>query len=764
MTRIRFGGVFLLGVILCSLVALTMYSWAAMRVQEFLDHRALGSGSVLSSSTVLASVARPVSAEQTGDAGALGATHPLSKSTWQKVLAAHGYTESETQAPKTFEFLEPSSELRITAANKRSVIVTKAGEFFSIGENGSRQAAAQIELEPIPLGNYQSDGERVGLSVPLAAFSPAVVAAIVSVEDERFFRHFGIDLNGIARAFVVNVSAGGWVQGGSTLTQQLAKNIFLSFNRSLTRKFKEVFLSIALERALTKQQLLEIYLNEVYLGSQAGNPIRGVPAAARWLFNKSPGELTVSESALIAGMIQAPAINNPRTREENAEARRKVALQRMLDAGRISLSDLREALADRPRIYKPPSDTAPVAPPTGLAPYVAAAIGKSPTSDTARIQTTISPPLQRCAEQAVSNGAQQIARRLKRREKSVAPQIGFVAIDVDANATVALVGGTNFAVNKINHVTELPRQFGSIVKPFVYLRAFEDGLTLDSTIQDEPLTVGKWSPDNFDHQFRGAVTARYALENSLNIPAIRVAQRVGFDVVATTFAQFGITKSGTRSAKEIYPALAIGAVEGTLFDITNGYAALARGGRFLRAHTVSTYSDSTPSRGDKIADERAVFLVTNALQGVVQRGTARGLDAAGFPSIAGKTGTSDSTRDAWFVGFTPSHAIGVWVGYDNNQPLGLTGGVAAAPIAGAFLRCSSELIPKRRFVIPAGVVLRSVENNSGDSNVQEFYIAAEAATASTDAYSETDAAAAKIHRSVRRSGSNWLERFLGLQF
>ncbi len=745
-SQIRISGVLLLGLLLCAAVSIVMYIWASIQVQEYLVRRALKSGAVMSASTI-------VTSPDTVVLGSVAqAERPLSKSTWSKVLTAHGYTESEIEAPKTFAFLEALSQLRITDSNKRSSLVSKSGEIFSLEAAGARLPAKQLVLEPIPLGNYQSDGERVGLAVPLAAFSPSIVAAIVAVEDERFFSHFGIDLFGIARAFVANVSAGRWVQGGSTLTQQLAKNTFLSANRSLVRKFKEVFLSLALERALTKQQLLEIYLNEVYLGSEAGNPIRGVPAAAKWLFNKSAGELTISESALIAGMIQAPSINNPRTRPENAENRRKVALQRLLDAGRITASDSRVLETDKPLLFRPSDDAPSLIPSAGLAPYVAASARKSTSlSGNTGMQTTISPPLQRCAEQAVLTGTQQIGRRLKRREKSAPPQIGFVAIDVGANTTVALVGGTNFAVNKINHATDLQRQFGSVVKPFVYLRAFEGDFTLASRLQDEPLPLGKWNPENYDHQFRGVVTARYALENSLNLPSIRVANAIGIDAIAQTFTQFGLV----RTKPPAYPALAIGALEGTLFDITNGYAALARGGRYLRAQTLMV-QENTPQRGEQIADERAVFLVTNALQGVVQRGTGRGLDAQDFPSIAGKTGTSDSTRDAWFVGYTPTHAIGVWVGYDNNQPLGLTGGAAATPIVGSFLRCSSELVPKRRFMIPAGVELRSLEAQGDEQAVQEFFIDKPSSTASKSR------SGADPQATDRESSPSWFERWFGL--
>ena len=735
-----------------------MYSAAAMRVQDFLNTRRLARGAILSAATTI---------ESSGVRRASASVAPFSFVFLRRLLTAHGYTESLTSAPKTFHLIPGLSDLRITRLDASEYLISDLGVINALAANGVKTAARQLDLEPVPLGNYQSSQERVGLAVPLAAFSPHILKAVIAVEDDRFYRHFGIDPLGIARAALVNLSAGSWVQGGSTLTQQMAKNLFLTSDRSLVRKVKELFISLALERTLSKEQLLELYLNEVYLGSEAGNPIRGVPAAARWLFNKSPGALTISESALLAGMIQAPSINNPRTRQANAEARRRVALQRMMTTSAISNAEWKLALADKPLIYSTQNLSGSVIPSAGLAPYVAAAASQSELdSGNAQVQTTISPLLQRCAEQAVSTGAMQMSRRLKRRLKAGSaqansPQIGLVAIDVGKNRTVALVGGTNFAINKINHATGLKRQLGSTVKPFVYLRAFENGVTLTSRLEDEPLSAGKWKPENFDHTFRGVVTARYALENSLNLPTIRLANSVGLAKIAATFTDFKIVDQ----IPQAYPALAIGAIEGTLFDLTNAYAALARGGEFKSAALFVDQSQVEKQKTSaNVADPRAVFLVTNALQGVIQRGTARGLNAADFSSIAGKTGTSDSTRDAWFVGYTPALAFGVWVGFDDNRALGMTGGAAAAPIAGDFLRCSAELIPKLKFLIPPGIELRAIdpgkaeESSDGDGTVKEFFINNE--TRAPDLSAQPAKNSADSSAEPKSSATmSWLERF-----
>jgi penicillin-binding protein 1B len=717
-------------------VSFGMYLWALETVRGFLRERGPNSQQVMSDSSAVASV----DAEASHNIGELRA---LSIPTWRKLLAAHEYAESDSLGPRTFSIDTKLNQVRVMQPNGSVFIADGSGSLRSGETMQSLTRAQRVSLAPVPLGSRKSTSERASLAVPLNAFSRPVRDAVVAVEDERFYAHFGLDLIGIARAVVVNFSAGAWVQGGSTLTQQIAKNAFLNSERSLTRKFKELFLSLALESELTKDELLELYLNEVYLGSIAGNPVRGIPAAARWLLGKSPHELSISESALLAGMIHAPSINNPRTHATNAEERRRVAIRRMLDAQLISERQFREALAEKPRIV-PVSATLGNTTTFGLAPFVVAlAKDQAPEGAT---QTTISPPLQRCAELAVASATQRLARRLKR--TGTQPQIGFVAIDVWRSATVAVVGGTNFAVNRIDHATKLTRQLGSTVKPFVYLRAFERGLTLASSIDDQPLPNGKWNPENFDRRYRGEVTARYALENSLNLPAIRVAKSVGLPEIARTFAEFGIVSKATAA----YPALAVGALEGTLLDLTNGYAALARGGAFSRAQLFESESATgLDVRTTRIADPRATFLVTNALQGVVLRGTARGLDAGSFPSIAGKTGTSDSTRDAWFAGYTPTHALGVWIGYDDNRPLGLTGGAAATPLVGDFLRCGSELIPRLKFTVPDGIELLPIDrNNSAEDSIKEFFISANAQAQPSALPDRT--------KENRSSHTSWLER------
>src|SRR5581483_8790354 len=508
-----------------------------------------------------------------------------------------------------------------------------------------------------------------------------VIDTVLAVEDHRFYSHPGIDPVAVGRAVWANLVKGEVVQGGSTITQQLAKNLFYTPQRTFVRKIKESIAALVLEAKYRKDEILESYLNEIYLGQAGSVAIYGVGEAAHRYFGKSVDDLTIEETALIAGMIKGPNTYSPVRDLRLAKQRRDVVLRRLRDEGRITEEQWKAAINTPVRV-SPPQDSLADAP--YFVDYVlrqSEETADAALPDGTRVYTTLDPILQRIAGEVLQNGLARLETTYPKLKRTDLPLQGaLVALDPRTGGILAMVGGREYRASQFNRAVQAKRQPGSLFKPLVYLAAFEatrdagsGAVTPASLILDAPVTfespAGPWSPQNYDRQFRGAVTIRAALEQSLNVPAVRVAQTVGAKRIVRLAHDLGI-----KSPLDHNLSLALGSSAVSLLEITAAFGVLAHNG--LAAQPSSIRSVAAPN-GDPLwhalpdrrqaVSPQAAYLVTSLLKGVIDRGTAARARAMGLKSVvAGKTGTTDGYRDAWFVGYTPEIVIGVWVGFDDE--------------------------------------------------------------------------------------------------
>ncbi len=591
----------------------------------------------------------------------------------------------------------------------------------------ARTPVFPVYLEPELISGLRGGSRQVREWVPLADMPPFIVDAVLSVEDRRFFSHVGIDPVAIGRAVWRNLTSGVVVQGGSTITQQLAKNLFYSPQRTFVRKMKEALAAIVLEVKYRKQDILESYLNEIYLGQAGFVSIYGISEAAHRYFGKSLSQLSVAETALIAGLIKGPNTYAPAKHPEAAVERRDVVLRLLRELGRLTEEDWKAAVNEPLRVV-PPDDVLADAPyfVDAALRQVEEAVG-TPLPEGLRIDSTLDPILQQVSADAVENGLKKLERTVPSLAASGQPvQASVVILEQATGSILALVGGRDYRLSQFNRAVQARRQAGSLFKPFIYLAAVEasregkgPNLTAASLLADEPVTfesdTGAWSPKNYDRQFRGRVTLRSALEQSLNVPAVRVAQAVGTRAVTDLLKHLGITSPLTEDL-----SIALGSSSVSLLEITGAYGAVANGGIWVRPTVVRSIADrqgaalwtATPDRRQAVSAQ-AAYVVTSLLDGVIQRGTATKARTLGFVgAIAGKTGTTDGYRDAWFVGYTADLTIGVWVGFDDEQPIRLTGSQAALPI---WMEVVQRVVPERspRFQIPTGIVTRRVDPRTG---------------------------------------------------
>jgi penicillin-binding protein 1B len=568
------------------------------------------------------------------------------------------------------------------------------------GEGGKRLAEARLEPELLgELAGARLERRRL---VTAEQLPPHLVDAILTIEDRRFYEHWGLDVRRIVGAFVRNVEAGRVVQGGSTITQQLVKNLYLSPERTLARKLREAAMSVLLELGHSKQEILEAYLNEVYLGQRGAVSIHGFGEASRHYFGKDAADVTLSEAALLAGLIRAPGLYSPFQHPEEARARRDVVLDALLEVGKIDENTALRARAE-PLTLAARGDVDDRPAPhfvAWLRQLLADAYGEDALLEAGlQVASTLDPELQRAANRAVERGLTRLEADFPKVKRPDAPlEAGLLALDPESGDVLAFVGGRSFAKSQFNHVVQGRRQPGSAFKPIVALAALsrsgdgEEPLTLAARLEDEPLTVdtpqGDWVPANFDGTFRGQVTLREALEHSLNVPIARVALEVGPKRIAETARRLGI-----ESPLQPVPALALGASEVTLLELTRAYATLAASGTLPRVRPYAGVSDAhgeiieeVESDASPAFDPAETWLVTSALRGAVERGTAQGLRRLGvYGPVAAKTGTTNDFRDAWFLGYTPRIAVGVWVGFDDGASVGVPASVAALPIFASFL-------------------------------------------------------------------------------
>jgi penicillin-binding protein 1B len=622
----------------------------------------------------------------------------------------------------TREFLQPNGQRR--NANK-IVYNYKSGEIKNLTEIGRDE----LILEPVLIASLTNAEERVSSYQTLASMPKYLPEAFLAIEDNRFYDHFGIDPVAIIRAMVVNLQARRVVQGGSTISQQLAKNLFFTSEKSYLRKIKEALAALALERFLSKDKILELYLNEVYFGRDGPVSVHGVTEAANSYFNKTLDQLTLGEAALFAGMVKAPSSYALRKNLPKALERKAVVLKAMLDSEYINQEQYQAALDEKIEVSTTVKHKK-------LAPHfiyqVQQELGKVIDIETAAasglsVFTGIDREYQRCAEVAVTTGVENLEKKYPSLlRKNVPLEAALVSIEPYSGLIKAWVGGRDFGKNQFNHVSQANRQIGSTIKPFVYLTALSPEFnnykvaTPVSILADEPMTIdipgsNNWTPENYDKKFRGDVTLRYALENSLNIPAVYISQKVGINKVANVIESFRIA-----SNVQAVPSLALGATESTLLNLTSAYATLANSGTYVGPRLFSSVltkdgalAMSIPIEEEKIAQDAPVSVLTNIMQGVVERGTARGIRTGGYQgAVAGKTGTTNDARDAWFIGFTPTLATGVWVGFDDNKKIGLTGGSASVPIWAEYMKCISPYLEDTDFIIPSDVVSVQIDSST----------------------------------------------------
>lgn len=546
--------------------------------------------------------------------------------------------------------------------------------------------------------------------VPLNRISPNLKRSLLAIEDAYFYSHSGINPAGIARAMLVNLRSNETLEGGSTLTQQLVKNLFLSSERSFNRKIAEAVLAMRLEQVFTKDQILEMYLNQVYWGRNTN----GAETAAQNYFNKSASDLTLAEAAMMAGVVQAPSVFNPIDNYKIAKFRQGLVLDRMEELGWATPAEVKAARNAPIKLGKGTSYTA------SQVPYVTQAVSAELLEKFGqdlvlkgglRIQTTIDLKLQRLAEQTIKNGHRDLQNY-----GTNATQIALVAVDPKSGFVKALVGGAgSFEQNQFNRAVQSRRQIGSTFKPFVYYSAFATGnYNPDSIIDDSPVSYPDgdemYSPRNYDNTFMGAISIRQAIAVSRNIPAIRLGQSVGIKRVIADCRKMGI-----MSPLDPVVSLPLGAADLTLIETAGAYATFANGGFKNKITLIARVTDSTGKvildnspKPTLILDPYAVAETTDVLRGVINSGTGTQAILSGGRPVAGKTGTTSDFRDAWFVGYVPQLATAIWIGNDNYTQMsnGVTGGVYVAPIWRDFMEKAMAGVPIENFPAPSEIAPR----------------------------------------------------------
>ncbi|MCL1074289.1 penicillin-binding protein 1B [Shewanella dokdonensis] len=581
-----------------------------------------------------------------------------------------------------------------------------------------RRQLAVFHLEPVLLDRIVTGDGEDRLFVPTKEIPQSVVDGLLLTEDRSFYEHYGINPLAIVRAAMVNLSAGRTVQGGSTLTQQLAKNFFLTSERSLIRKIREALMAVIIDARYSKQEILEAYLNEVYMGQDHNRAIHGMGLASQFYFGRPIGELTLAQQALLVAEIKGPSYYNPWRYPQRAQERRDLVLRLMMEGNKISVEQYKVAAASplglrngaRPVHQKLPAFFARVK--QELRERYGDALLKQ---SGIKVYTTLDPLAQEAAEKAVSATIKSLD------SKNTGLQAGMVVTERYTYGIAAMVGDRNPGYDGFDRAEEIRRPIGSLVKPFVYATALAQGnnYNLLTPLKDEPITLkneqGKtWSPKNDDRQFSGQVSLLTALTKSMNVPTVNLGMAVGLDAVATTLQQAGWSESVAA-----YPSMLLGAVNGSPLMVAQVYQTLANNGHYRQLYAVTAVldKDNQPLQVSHLPQTEAIdpavnYLVQYALTQVVQTGTAAKLGAA-FPGVklAGKTGTSNDQRDSWFAGFDERNVAAIWVGRDDNGKTGLYGSSGAMAIYRSFLNYRAPL--SLRLPPVSGVVQGYFDRDTG---------------------------------------------------
>ena len=610
--------------------------------------------------------------------------------------------------------------VRLQIADDRIAKVTRAG-----------QEAAGVTLEPEVLSSATDRPGEDHKPIRLDETPRVLIDAVLAAEDHRFFVHGGVDVRALLRAAWANLRAGRVKEGGSTITQQLVKVRLLSPQRTFFRKLREAWLAALVESRYSKERILEAYLNEIYLGQRGPIAIRGVGAASRAYFGKEVHQLTTPEAALIAAIIRGPNIYSPAVDPDRARDHRNTVLAQMRDLKMITPEEYDRARRApvQVRSLVNPGQSAPY-----FVDYVRQELEQRFDAGVARVRgvrivTTLDLTLQRFAEAAAVRGLDRLESSLPhgyRRDPGRRLQVAVLVVEPATGEIRALIGGRDYLTSQFNRATSARRQPGSAFKPIVYLAALRAGegapfFTAASRVEDLPITVESngqpWSPRNADDRYKGIVTVRQALEQSLNSATVRIAQTVGLPTVIEMARTLGL-----QGQLAPVPAMALGAFEVTPLELARAYLPLANGGIRPAAisgiHTVQFGGDEVKPSGAeepvRVISPAEAWLVTSLLKGVVTSGTGSAVRASGLPDVvAGKTGTTNDGRDAWFVGYTPRLLALVWVGFDGGEPHGMSGARAALPIWLDFMKQAIDAYPQVDFEVPAGISFSDIDVTNG---------------------------------------------------
>ncbi|UIP28365.1 penicillin-binding protein 1B [Photobacterium sp. TLY01] len=562
-----------------------------------------------------------------------------------------------------------------------------------IDDLGREKALGYLRVEPKMLGMLGTKEGEQRIFTPREEFPEVLIDALLATEDRDFYHHGGVSPLAILRAALVNLKAGRTVQGGSTLTQQLAKNIFLTRERSLWRKIQEAYIAIIIDYRYSKDRILEAYLNEVYLGQSGSREIHGFGLGARLYFGRPLQELRIDQLAMLVGMVKGPSYYNPWRHTERARDRRDLVLRLMLDQNILTGAEYEQAASRKLDVQKQPviASRQPAYFQL-LQRELKEKVGNRFTPGVGlRIFSTLDPVSQQEAENAV---AQWIPVLEKKAGSPI--ETAMVAVDRHSGEIRAMIGGSRPGYAGFNRALDSRRQIGSLVKPAVYLSALRqpEKFSLATTLDDKPILLkgnqgSEWRPQNYDRQYRGQVPLYDALSRSLNVPTVNLGLQVGLDNVITTLAELGVAKEAVPRL----PSILLGAFTLSPFDVSQMYQSLTSGGRRADQTALRAVVDRQgkvlyrhlPS-GRQVVPEQAAWLTTYAMKRVVSQGTGRYLQPRfGWAALAGKTGTTDDTRDSWFVGADGREVVTVWIGRDDNQPVKLTGASGALRLYGGYL-------------------------------------------------------------------------------
>jgi len=586
-------------------------------------------------------------------------------------------------------------------------------------------------LEPELIASIFDNKMEDRTFVPLAEIPRILTEAVILIEDERFYSHHGVDPIGIARALLANISSGRVVQGGSTLTQQMVKNFFLSHERTLIRKINEALMALIVELRYSKNDILEVYLNEIYFGQRGATSITGVQEASRYYFSKDISQITADEAALLAAVIKSPGIYSPFNNQKKAKERRALILNRLYKNNVIDKNNYYISKeSPLPRKFKTKKRT--------TAPYFIDYVKKqlqenfpidTLNSEGLRIFTTLDLHLQRFAENAVSYHLDRLEKLRSLLKKNVAKNLrlegSLIALNPKTGFIQAYVGGRSFAKNQFDIISSAKRQPGSTFKPFAYLAALDPEQTNPplnpaSLLNDIPITIetgeGKWKPRNYDKKFHGPVRLREALEKSYNVATVWMAEEIGLRKIVKT-----AKKAGIKAKLKAYSSLALGVFEVTPLELAEAYTVFPNNG--IRTKPTAIRRVVTPDgevlekksfEMKKVFSHNVIYIMNKIMQGVFDNGTAQSARSQGFDKLAaGKTGTTSDYRDAWFAGYTPDLLALTWVGYKDNRTTGLSGSNGALPIWTNFMKKATVGKEYHDFTATEDIIILPVDKETG---------------------------------------------------